>query len=277
MFAHNARYRCPGVEREAAGLVGGARPPRPRLPLPHRALRRRDATGQTWDGDLYLRGCGDPTLTSGDIARLARSIKARGIRTITGKVRGDESAYDTARAAPGLEAVLPRHRVAAALGARRRPRAGLARLSPPLLAARALRTPSKRTASPSSAGPGLGTRPRARCRSPSTSRRALATIAKAMNRESDNFTAEMLLKQLGTRDGGRGTSARGAQVVVGGDARGADPRRRACASSTARASRRLDRAHRRRARGRDPGRAENDHGSATRSSTPSRSQGGAGR
>jgi D-alanyl-D-alanine carboxypeptidase/D-alanyl-D-alanine-endopeptidase (penicillin-binding protein 4) len=35
-----------------------------------------------------------------------------------------------------------------------------------------------------------------------------------MNRESDNFTAEMLLKHLGTLDGRLGTSARGAQVVL---------------------------------------------------------------
>jgi len=35
-----------------------------------------------------------------------------------------------------------------------------------------------------------------------------------MNRDSDNFTAEMLLKHLGTLDGGVGTSARGAAVVL---------------------------------------------------------------
>ena len=35
-----------------------------------------------------------------------------------------------------------------------------------------------------------------------------------MNRDSDNFTAEMLLKHLGTLDGRVGTSARGARVVV---------------------------------------------------------------
>ena len=129
-------------------------------------------TGQTWDGDLYLRGGGDPTLTSGDIARLARSIKARGIRTITGKVRGDESAYDTARRGPRLEAFLPRHRVAAALSARGRPRAGLARHSPPLLAARALPDSLRRTGVAVLGGSGLGTTPRSRCCSPSTTRRA---------------------------------------------------------------------------------------------------------
>jgi serine-type D-Ala-D-Ala carboxypeptidase/endopeptidase (penicillin-binding protein 4) len=36
-----------------------------------------------------------------------------------------------------------------------------------------------------------------------------------MNRESDNFTAELLLKQLGAVDRGRGTSAAGAEAVRG--------------------------------------------------------------
>jgi serine-type D-Ala-D-Ala carboxypeptidase/endopeptidase (penicillin-binding protein 4) len=34
-----------------------------------------------------------------------------------------------------------------------------------------------------------------------------------MNRESDNFTSELILKQLGTLDGKRGTTARGGKVV----------------------------------------------------------------
>jgi PBP4 family serine-type D-alanyl-D-alanine carboxypeptidase len=35
-----------------------------------------------------------------------------------------------------------------------------------------------------------------------------------MDRDSDNFVAEMLLKHLGTLDGGVGTTARGARVVL---------------------------------------------------------------
>ena len=43
---------------------------------------------------------------------------------------------------------------------------------------------------------------------------SLSVIVRTMNRDSDNFTAEMLLKHLGTLDGRVGTSARGARVVV---------------------------------------------------------------
>src|SRR5439155_4765441 len=43
---------------------------------------------------------------------------------------------------------------------------------------------------------------------------SLGTILRFMDRESDNFTAEMLLKQLGLTELGRGTSAAGAAVVM---------------------------------------------------------------
>src|SRR5439155_5309402 len=42
----------------------------------------------------------------------------------------------------------------------------------------------------------------------------LGTIIRFMDRESDNFTAEMLLKQLGVVEFDRGTSAAGASVVM---------------------------------------------------------------
>jgi D-alanyl-D-alanine carboxypeptidase/D-alanyl-D-alanine-endopeptidase (penicillin-binding protein 4) len=42
----------------------------------------------------------------------------------------------------------------------------------------------------------------------------MATIARMMNRDSDNFTAEMVLKHLGTLGGRVGTSERGARVVL---------------------------------------------------------------
>src|SRR5919206_32675 len=42
----------------------------------------------------------------------------------------------------------------------------------------------------------------------------LASILRFMDHESDNFTAEMLLKELGAAQGARGTSAAGAAVVM---------------------------------------------------------------
>ena len=44
--------------------------------------------------------------------------------------------------------------------------------------------------------------------------KGVPAIVQRMNRDSDNFTAEMLLKQLGLNELYRGTSAAGAAVVM---------------------------------------------------------------
>ena len=54
-----------------------------------------------WRGDLYLVGHGDPTLAVADVGRLARDLKAAGIRSVTGGVVADERHFDARRAAPG--------------------------------------------------------------------------------------------------------------------------------------------------------------------------------
>ena len=63
-------------------------------------------------------------------------------------------------------------------------------------------------------GPGLGRAPADAALLAMDRSASLSVIVRTMNRDSDNFTAEMLLKHLGTLDGRVGTSARGARVVV---------------------------------------------------------------
>lgn len=46
------------------------------------------------NGNLYLKGYGDPDLNSGDIAYLADEIFKKGIREITGNIVADESYFD---------------------------------------------------------------------------------------------------------------------------------------------------------------------------------------
>src|SRR5438093_808259 len=57
--------------------------------------------GDTVSGNLVLVGGGDPTLTSGDLRRLAHRVAAAGIRHVTGGVVGDESLFDSKRTCPG--------------------------------------------------------------------------------------------------------------------------------------------------------------------------------
>ncbi len=64
--------------------------------------------GATWDGDLILKGFGDPTLSTADLNRLAGTIAGRGIRTVTGRILGDESFYDSEARRSRVEALLHR-------------------------------------------------------------------------------------------------------------------------------------------------------------------------
>src|SRR5690242_1283138 len=57
--------------------------------------------GSTWIGDLVLKGYGDPTLSSADLAALAAQVRAAGIVHVSGDVVGDESWFDSRRTSPG--------------------------------------------------------------------------------------------------------------------------------------------------------------------------------
>ena len=81
-------------------------------------------TGSTWNGRLVLRGFGDPTLTSADLRTLASALRSAGLRRVTGEDRRRRELLRQAAHGERLARVLLQERVAAALGPRRRPRAG---------------------------------------------------------------------------------------------------------------------------------------------------------
>lgn len=170
--------------------------------------------GAVWDGDLVLRGFGDPTLSSSDLDRLAATIRGLGIRSVTGRVLGDESFYDPRRGAAGWKQSF--------VGGESPPLSALVvdraegwpALSPPLLAARALRNALVRAGVSVTGRPGLGVAPESAVTLASDVSVPLARIVRRMNHESDNFYAEMLLKQLQAATGRVGTSAGGGRVVV---------------------------------------------------------------
>ena len=173
-----------------------------------------ERTGATWNGDLFIVGNGDPTLDARDIGQLAKKVRAAGIRRVTGRIRGDESAYDSRRGAPGWKPYF--------VGGESPPLSALVvdraqgwpALSPPLLAARALREALVARGVAVDGRHALGAAPRRAVSVAVDHSPTLATIVREMDRDSDNFVAEMLLKHLGTLDGGVGTTARGARVVL---------------------------------------------------------------
>lgn len=54
------------------------------------------------DGNLYVKGKGDPTLTAKDLSELAVFLREKGIRKITGDVIADDTWYDDIRLSDGI-------------------------------------------------------------------------------------------------------------------------------------------------------------------------------
>ncbi len=214
LFAHNA----------AAPFVPASNA---KLPLAFAALRRLGPSfrfqtevlgagarsGAVWRGDLVLRGHGDPTLSAADLDVLAAAVRAQGVTRVTGWIRADESAFDTRRGAPGWKRGW--------VGIESPPLSALAvdraygwpKLSSSLLAAKSFRHALQRHG----VSVANGVRPgRAYAGSPilATERSLpLARIVLDMDRDSDNYTAELLLKALGASTGAVGSTAAGARVV----------------------------------------------------------------
>jgi D-alanyl-D-alanine carboxypeptidase/D-alanyl-D-alanine-endopeptidase (penicillin-binding protein 4) len=60
-----------------------------------RVVATGEATGRTWDGDLWLVGGGDPTLSRSALRGLAgRTVRALGVTRLRGRLRVDATAFD---------------------------------------------------------------------------------------------------------------------------------------------------------------------------------------
>jgi serine-type D-Ala-D-Ala carboxypeptidase/endopeptidase (penicillin-binding protein 4) len=172
--------------------------------------------GTTFTGSLVLKGSGDPTLSSAGLRTLALQVREAGIRRVTGGVIGDESYFDARRMVAGWKAsfYLQESPPLSALVVNRARVGRYVTRTPALAAATAFRTALRTAGVAVDGGVSLGRSddfsiPLAQLESPT-----LASIIRYMDKESDNFTAELLLKQLGAIVLNRGTSAAGATVVM---------------------------------------------------------------
>jgi serine-type D-Ala-D-Ala carboxypeptidase/endopeptidase (penicillin-binding protein 4) len=171
--------------------------------------------GDVWRGDLVLKGYGDPSLHGDDLARLAALVRGRGIRTISGRVLGDESFFDSRRTAPGWKPSYYKTECAplSALIVDRAWLNGRQRDEPARAAATRFTRVLEKHGVDVAGRPKLGTAGSTAVALASVSSPRLAQLVDYMDTESDNFLAEMLLKLLGARVGAGGTTAAGAQVV----------------------------------------------------------------
>ena len=202
----------------------------PSARLATRVLGNGVTQAGVWEGDLYLKGGGDPTFgssgfihshyggTGASVSQLAAQlVHIDGIHLITGRVLGDESYFDSFRGEPSsglapdpfLEGTL------SALAFNRGERGRhLGAHAPAVYAAEQLVGALHHEGVAVEGGASVGIAP------PAAAGLALApspTIAELLHLTlppSDNFFAETLLKDLGARFGAGGTTAAGAAVAA---------------------------------------------------------------
>ena len=192
-----------------------------KLPLTYALLTafgpsyRLETTVASSGPDLYLVGAGDPSLTHADLAVLARKVRAAGIQSVR-RVLGDESLFDDRRTAPGWKPefyINESPPLSALVVDRARYEGHIAR--DPALAAALLFRDALRAAGVAVTGAvGTAAAPAdaetlAVTRSPS-----FGSLVEFMDLHSDNFTAELLLKQLGLLQAALGSTTAGAQTVT---------------------------------------------------------------
>ncbi len=169
-------------------------------------------------GNLYLRGGGDPNFGALQAAQLADDLVLdAGLREITGRVIGDETAFDSLRGPPS-EGYRTTNEVGPLSALTfNRGRTGVRRpywqRTPPLFAARAFERALERR--DVAIGGAARSGPAAPAALPLAEQESatMAEIARVTNRPSDNFNAETLIKALG-REFGTGGSTRAGAVVV---------------------------------------------------------------
>jgi D-alanyl-D-alanine carboxypeptidase/D-alanyl-D-alanine-endopeptidase (penicillin-binding protein 4) len=173
--------------------------------------------GDVWHGDLWLRGFGDPTLEPADLETLAAEVASWGIRRVDGAVYGDESWFDARRVAPGWRPsfLIGESPPLSALVVDRGRYRGRTSANPALAAASLFRQTLEAADMPVSGRARTGVLttmglPLARDVS-----EPLADVVRFMGRESDNYTAEVLVKQLGALYAEQGTTAAGVRVIRG--------------------------------------------------------------
>ena len=167
-----------------------------------------------WHGNLVLKGFGDPTLTTAKLDLLARRLLARGIRSVDGRIIGDESWFDTQRTAPGWKSsyYMLECPPLSALSVDDGWYDNHYAVRPALAAAGTFKH-LLRVHGVSSGPAGVGKAPADATLVATVRSRTLLFVLRDMDHESDNFDAELVLKELGAEKGGAGTSAAGAAVV----------------------------------------------------------------
>ena len=163
-------------------------------------------------GNVYLRGQGDPTLGRERLDDLAGQLLAAGVSEITGRIVGDESAWDTRRGPEGWGIDGWVGPLSALVYGRGRVGRGWID-NPPLGAAKAFRSALIRAGIFVDGKARAGAAPDDAVAIAQASSPPMSTLIRLANVPSDNFVAEMLLKAVGREFGSEGSTRAGALVA----------------------------------------------------------------
>lgn len=192
-------------------------------------VRAQGRRGRVVDGDLWILGRGDPTLTGGGahgralpfaparISRLALQIKGAGIRRIRGRVMGSTGYFARDWYAPGWESSFAAYYVAlpTALTFEGNVSQGRHVTDPEWRAARALTRRLEAKGVRVAGSPGAGTAPANTTTVAQVRSAPLKTLLSYTNRHSSNFFAEVIGKRLAASvRKPPGTIAKGAAVIA---------------------------------------------------------------
>ena len=175
-----------------------------------------DETG-TINGNVVLRGGGDPTFNATTAAALAKQLADGGLKRITGRVIGDESAFDAFRGPPSSNFQTSSDVGPLSALAFNHGRTGKARpyfqTSPARFAAEAFQTALKRRGVKIAGKARSGLTPTGMTPLSEWTSPTIASISRQMNVPSDNYIAEILIKSIGSQFGGEGSTAAGGRVM----------------------------------------------------------------
>jgi serine-type D-Ala-D-Ala carboxypeptidase/endopeptidase (penicillin-binding protein 4) len=215
LFAHNPRLALrPASNEKLATTYAALTALGPSFRIETDVLGDGQESGTTWAGNLVLKGYGDPGLSFEQIGSLARQVAAAGIRHVTGNVLGDESWFDTRRTGLGWKAKFYLHE-SPALSALIVNRGWTGRYEtsrPALMAAQLFRLDLRRAGVTVHGSAAVGIASAQAVPLADVVSAPVAALVRHMDVYSDNFYAEMLLKEVGAVQGAAGSASAGIAV-----------------------------------------------------------------
>jgi len=215
LFAHNPRLALrPASNEKLATTYAALTALGPSFRIETDVLGEGRTSGATWQGNLVLKGYGDPALSASQLVKLARQVAAAGIKHVSGRILGDESWFDRRRIGLGWKPQFYLHE-SPALSALIVNRGWTGRYEtsrPALMATQLFRSDLRRAGVTVRGGAALGVARADAVPLADVESAPLAALVRHMDVFSDNFYAEMLLKEVGAVQGHSGSAAAGIAV-----------------------------------------------------------------